>query len=147
MKLEPATDIDVCPAPVVLWVCVTCRLSLLPGVAPPLATDGRELFGLIGLLHEAHPQARRVVLRPVECMNGCERACTVAMGGPGKVSYLFGDLEPTEAHAAAVLDCALQFSQRPGGTFGRVERPALMRNSVLARIPPLPSPEFGASAA
>lgn len=134
----PAVEAAGVAAPVTLWVCVTCRQSLTPGLAPAIATDGRELFGLIDLLHGDHPAASHVRVHPVECMSGCQHACTVALSAPGKVWYLLGDIEPTHEHATAVLDCALQFSRKPGGTLSRIDRPALLRNAVLARIPPLP---------
>ncbi len=124
--------------PVCLWICVTCRLSMAPSVAPAIVTDGRELFDIAGPLLDDHPAARWVSLRPVECMRGCQRSCTVAFSAPGKPSYLFGDLQPNDEHARAVLDCALMYAERPDGLLPRIERPRAMRKGILARIPAPP---------
>ncbi|MHB1701430.1 MAG: DUF1636 family protein [Acidobacteriaceae bacterium] len=136
------TDMDVdtgavtVAAKVTLWVCITCRISLTHGIAT-MSTDGRDLFNLISLRHDTYPAAKQISLQPVECMGSCERACTAGIGAPGKFSYLFGSLEPTPEHAAAMLDCALLLGQQRGAVLGRIHRPALLRNSLLSRIPPL----------
>lgn len=111
-----------------------------PGVAPAIATDGRELFDIAGLLLDEHAARRLVSVRPVECMSGCNHSCTVALSAPGKPSYLFGDLEPTPEHAGAALDCALMYATRPDGLLPRLERPSALRNGILSRIPTLPQP-------
>lgn len=121
--------------PACLWICVTCRRSMAPGVASALATDGRELFDLTRALLAGHAAAGRVVPRPVECMSGCERSCTVSLSAAGKPSYLFGDLEPTAEHAGAVLDCAFMYAMRPDGLLPRIERPSALRKGILSRIP------------
>ncbi len=124
--------------PVSLWICITCRSSLAPSAAPTMTTDGRELFDLVCLQHNTHPEAELVTLQPVECMGGCDKGCTASIGAPGKYSYLFGELKPTTEHAIAMFDCALLLGQQAGPLLGRIHRPALLRDSLLGRIPPIP---------
>ena len=125
-------------APANLWICVTCRRSLGADVAPGFATDGRELFDLTGLLLDEHAAAGLVRLRPVECMSGCTRSCTVALSAAGKASYMFGDLEPTPDTVEAILDCALLYAMRADGMLSRIDRPSALRKGILARIPAPP---------
>jgi predicted metal-binding protein len=118
-----------------LWICVTCRRSMAPGVAPAIATDGRALFDVISLLLDGHAAATSIALRSVECMGGCERSCTAALTATGKPSYLFGDLEPSVEHAVAVLDGALMYAERSDGLLPRIDRPRALRTGILSRIP------------
>jgi predicted metal-binding protein len=123
---------------VAIWICITCRSSLTPSAAPTMTTDGRELFDLVCLQHNTHPEAELVNLQSVECMGGCDKGCTASIGAPGKFSYLFGELKPTTEYAIAILDCALLLGQQDGPLIGRIHRPALLRDSLLGRIPPIP---------
>ncbi len=76
------------------------------------------------------------VLRDVRCMSQCRRACVVAFSAPDKFTYLFGDLDP-ERHAGEVLDAFALYASRSDGFMERFERPEVMREGVLGRVPPL----------
>ena len=78
-----------------------------------------------------------VELVPVECLSGCKRSCTVALAAPGKWSYVIADLDP-ERHAGDILTFAQQYSAHPDGVPVWLERPEIVKRSVLARVPPLP---------
>ena len=116
----------------VLHVCTTCRP---PGTDPAAPRDGAKLFALVEALYYDWPGRADVALQPVECMSGCDRACTVALSAPGKPSYLFGDKQPTAETAAAALDLAAQYAASATGDLPRSERPEPFRRGILARIP------------
>ena len=116
----------------VLHVCTTCRP---PGTDPAAPRDGAKLFALVEALYYDWPGRADVALQPVECMSGCDRACTVALSAPGKPSYLFGDKQPTAEIAAAALDLAAQYAASATGDLPRSERPEPFRRGILARIP------------
>ncbi len=116
----------------VLHVCTTCRP---PGADPALPRDGAKLFGLVEALYRTWHGRDRVALHPVECMSGCDRACTVGLSGPGKPSYLFGDKQPTAETAAAALELAGQYLASEAGNLPRSGRPEAFRRGILARIP------------
>lgn len=69
-------------------------------------------------------------------MSGCKRACAIALRSPGRYTYLFGDLPPTDAAARSILDCAHLYASREDGFMRREERPEALRAGILARIPP-----------
>ncbi len=76
------------------------------------------------------------LLRDVRCMSQCKRPCVVAFSHPAKFTYLFGDLDPTR-DAPAVLEAFALYRARTDGFMERFERPDVMRQGILGRIPPL----------
>ena len=119
----------------VLHICTTCRP---PGTDPDAPRDGTRLYALVEALYRDWPGRAQVVLNPVECMSGCDRACTVALSGPDKPSYMFGDKRPDAEIAAAALEMALQYRASDSGLLPRKERPEPFRKGILAQIPALP---------
>ena len=117
-------------------VCTTCRPADVPR---DQAAPGAALFEAVQVAAwEVDPaQLAHVRIRGVECMTGCNRACTVTFHAAGKYLYYFGDLAADAETAAHILACAMLHAKTPDGTLLRHDRPARMRNGILARIPPL----------
>ena len=117
-----------------LSVCFRCRPPDWQG-GPDDPRPGSELAD--ALEQEA---IRRVinlaVLRDVRCMSQCKRPCVVAFSSLEKFTYLFGDLDPSR-DAGAVLDAFMVYAARSDGFMERFERPEIMRDGILGRIPPL----------
>lgn len=123
-----------CPGPVDLLVCTTCRSAgadLPPAAGETLRAGARlmELLGAAGL-----PQTLRLV--PVECLSNCTRGCTVALRGPGRWTYVYGNLDPA-LHLDTLIDGAARFAAAPDGLVPWRERPDHLRKNCIARIPPL----------
>ncbi len=72
-------------------------------------------------------------------MSACSRACAISFAGAGKHTYLFGDITSTDASTplSNILDCAKQYYQHPTGDLPWKERPAPLKQGILAKIPPL----------
>jgi len=122
-------------------VCVLCRPADLSREMP---RPGRALFETIEDMALRDELPFRI--RPVECMSGCQRHCTVALQAPGKISYFFGGLVADEVSAAQVLVCAALHQAGPDGFLARGARPERLRAGILARIPaPLPAPSLDAT--
>ena len=116
---------------VTIFVCITCRHENEEGVRP-----GKTLFDAV--------QARlldrgecNVALRAVECLSVCKRPCTLALAGPGKWTYVVGDLDK-HASVEAILDAARKFAATDDGIIPWRERPQSFRKGVVSRTPPLP---------
>ena len=124
-----------CPGPVELLVCTTCRSAPpLPQAAAPDDT-ARAGARLLDLLRRAElPQTVRLV--PVECLSNCTRGCTVALRGPGRWTYVYGNLDPA-LHMDTLIDGAARFAAAPDGLVPWRERPDHLRKNCIARIPPL----------
>ena len=120
-------------------VCTTCRPADVPRDQP---APGAALFEAVQMAAwDVDPaQLAHVRIRSVECMTGCNRACTVTFQAVGKYLYYFGDLAADTETAAHILACAVLHAQTPDGTLLRNERPTRLRNGILARIPPLVLP-------
>ena len=118
-------------ATVELLVCVTCKREGMDPAAPrPGAQLARVLAG--GL-----PQG--VVLRETECLSNCTRGCTVALRGPGRWTYVYGNLAPDQS--AVVAEGAAKYAATADGLVPWRERPDHFRKNCIARIPPLEAPE------
>jgi predicted metal-binding protein len=116
---------------VTIFVCITCRHENEEGVRP-----GKTLFDAVQarLLDR---DERRVALRAVECLSVCKRPCTLALAGPGKWTYVIGDLD-RHASIDDILDAALKFAATEDGIIPWRERPLSFRKGVVSRVPPLP---------
>jgi hypothetical protein len=53
-----------------------------------------------------------------------------------KVTYLFGDLPPTLVAAAEIVAFGRQHAEARDGWVRRAHRPVLLREGILARLPP-----------
>jgi predicted metal-binding protein len=117
-----------------LLVCVKCRRGLdLPGEArrPGRVLADRVAAGL--------PDGVR--LTEVECFANCEQGCTIALRGPGRWTFVYGNL--TEADAEIVTAGAARYAGAPDGLVPWRERPLHFRRNCIARIPPLPEATNG----
>lgn len=115
-----------------LHVCVTCRQAG--------GTDDRDLRPgaiLYRALTEAlaHRDAPKLRVEAVECLSVCKRPCTVAVSGPGRWTYIYGDLNP-ETSVETILDGLRLYAATTDGLVPWRERPEAFRKGVVARIPP-----------
>ena len=95
------------------------------------ARSGKALLDLVTDLADAGTNVQGVA-----CVSGCKRACAIGVVAPGKVTYLFGDLPPTSAAAAEIVAFGRQHAASADGWVRRAQRPALLREGILARLPP-----------
>jgi predicted metal-binding protein len=115
-----------------LIVCTTCRCEGSPVDAP---SDGGRLHDKVQALFSASPDRQGCVVTGVECMSGCNRSCTIGLAAPGKPSYLFGGLPPTDQTAVDSLALAIQYRNSADGDLERRSRPPTFRRGILAKIP------------
>jgi predicted metal-binding protein len=121
----------------VLFVCTVCGKN--PD-AEITQRAGEKLIKQVQHLHQALDLGERFLIRPVKCMGVCGRPCAIAFVAAGKFTYLFGDLpsDGSELSAATVLDCMGQYCDHPEGLLPYRERPELLRDRIIAKIPALP---------
>ena len=89
---------------------------------------------VLARLAEEGPAAVRV--RGVNCMSQCKRPCAIALSGPDRFTYLFGDLDPAR-HAGDVLSVTAAYAASGEGFLPRPDRPEVLKAGILGRIPPL----------
>ena len=120
---------------VILYVCVTCRAGE-EGEAIPRA--GRRLHDALTEAQRNQDGAPRFRIVETECLSNCNRGCSVALTGPGRWSYIYGDLNQTSVDD--VLTGASNYAATEDGLVPWRERPTIFRKGVIARIPPSPKP-------
>lgn len=116
-----------------LSVCVRCRPPGWVG-----ANEERPGAKLAEAIEKAARAGAPLVMRRIYCMSQCKRPCVVAFTGEDRFTYVFGDLSPA-VDATTVLACFDLYRARADGFMERWERPEVMRDGVLGRIPPLGS--------
>ena len=122
-------------APVRLYVCATCR-------AAGDASEPRAGARLLAALQEAVSAGDYpgIAVESVECLSVCKRPCTVAVASRGRWTYVYGDLDPAES-ARTILEGVGLYGQTPDGIVPWKARPQEFRKGVVARIPPLATPD------
>lgn len=114
---------------VTLHVCITCRAG-----APVL--DGQPVPGarlLEALMASGPPQGVRI--QPVECLSACTNGAAIALSGPDRWTYVFGQM--TAEDAPQILEGARAYAQTADGIVPWRQRVTIFRKRSLARIPPI----------
>ncbi|MCI5094850.1 MAG: DUF1636 domain-containing protein [Rhodobacteraceae bacterium] len=122
---------------VTLTVCTTCRRGEMSD--PEAKRPGTLMFEAL----QQQDLPENVSLRSVECLSACSRGCSMVLtGGPGRWSYVYGDMDPSE-HAADIAEGVRAYANTSDGLVPWRERPVVFRKQSIARIPPveLPSEE------
>jgi predicted metal-binding protein len=120
-----------------IFVCVTCKRD-----DDAAARSGEALFEALRA-RLACGRGGDIALRAVECLSVCKRPCTVALAGPGKWTYVVGDLD-AETNVEDVVEAAMKFAATDDGLVPWRERPKSFRKGVISRAPPLPGSIEGA---
>ncbi len=115
-----------------LYVCTTCR-------AGEVLEEGAPRPG--ALLHAAleekgAPEGVRIV--GVECLSACSQGAAVALSAPGKWTYVYGRMSPTDA--PDILAGAAAYAETEDGLVPWRARPVQFRKQSLARVPPFQMP-------
>jgi predicted metal-binding protein len=114
-----------------LFVCTSCR----PKGDPASPRPGQVLFECLSSEHAAWARRLGVTIEPTECLSVCPRPCGIALSAPEKWTYVFGDVKPGRDEAA-VVECATLYARSVNGHLPREERPLVLRQGILARVPP-----------
>jgi predicted metal-binding protein len=122
---------------VTLHVCVTCRAGEADDTA---IRHGRRLHDALTEVQRRGGSASFRIVE-VECLSNCNRGCSAALTGPGRWSYIYGDL--SEASVDDLLTGAARYAATSDGLVPWRERPTIFRKGVIARIPPVAQPARG----
>jgi predicted metal-binding protein len=124
-----------------LFVCTTCGSKWEDGRRIG-TSEGERLLQELATLHQDWDLATEFPIQAVGCMSACSRSCAISFAAAGKHTYLFGDIAPQDPSIALsnILDCAEKYYQHPTGVLPWAERPAPLKQGILAKIPPLTLP-------
>ncbi|PPT08805.1 hypothetical protein CKA32_002890 [Geitlerinema sp. FC II] len=122
-----------------LFVCTTCGIVWENGRRIG-KSGGEKLLERLRAIADSSPLKDRLSLCPVECMDACDRGCTVSLSASGKYTYLFGDLTTDDSGldsiSASVLEFVDRYCESPEGLLRWSERPKLLKKRIIAKIPP-----------
>ena len=121
-----------------LFVCTTCGSKWEDGRRIG-TSEGERLLEQLQVLHQNWELAIDFPIQAVGCMSACSRSCAISFAATGKHTYLFGDITASEPEIplSNILDCAAKYYQHPSGSLPWGERPAPLKQGILAKIPPL----------
>jgi predicted metal-binding protein len=124
-----------------LFVCTTCGSKWENGQRVG-TSEGERLLQELQDLHQNWDLATEFPIQAVGCMSACSRSCAISFAAAGKYTYLFGDIPATDVDIPLnnILDCAEKYYQHPTGVLPWSERPAPLKQGILAKIPPLSLP-------
>ena len=114
---------------VTLHVCITCRAG--QPVAEGAPVPGARLMA--ALLRHPDPPGVRIV--PVECLSACSNGAAIALSGPDRWTYVYGQMSETDA--PQIIAGAGAYAATPDGIVPWRDRVAIFRKRSIARIPPL----------
>jgi predicted metal-binding protein len=123
---------------VTLHVCVTCRAGEEGQENQATPRAGRRLHDALAEAQRRQHGAPRFRIAEVECLSNCDHGCSAALTGPGRWSYIYGDL--SEASVDDLLLGASRYAATEDGLVPWRERPTIFRKGVIARVPPSPKP-------
>ena len=119
------------PAPEIeLLVCIKCRRQT--EVPEGDKRPGEHFYDQL----VSHDARDGVTIRPVECLSNCSQGCSIALRGPGRWTYVYGNFHEDE-HVETVREGARLYQQTSDGLVPWRERPEHFRKNCIARIPPL----------
>ncbi len=125
--------------PVELLICTTCRgpETGIPDFGAATNPEPERPGAVLHRALETRDLPEGVTLRAVECLSNCKRGCSIVLRGPGRWTYVYGNLAPG-MDEETILDGASRYRDAADGLVPWRERPEHFRKNCIARIPPLP---------
>ena len=125
----------------VLQVCITCKRMALPGQeVPDGPPEGQKLFEALQKACAQLPDLDgQISIAPVECMNGCQSACTVAIRADNKYNFVIGQLDASDEKVDDLLSFAQSYVNADNGLPAWRDRPVHIRKNTLVRLHPVSS--------
>lgn len=127
-----------------IQVCIRCNFTKTAEEKDG-KRGGAELYERLMKKFAAWPLRDRFTVEQTRCMGACGTACVVAFQAPGKVSWVFGSLNPRFA-IASLLEFAEKYYNDAKGMVAYADRPPDMAAGLLARLHPVGSAPSKAAA-
>lgn len=118
--------------PTELMVCVKCRRGQADTDPNDDRWPGQRLFD--ALMERDIPEGVNLV--PVDCLQNCDRGCSVALRGEARWTYVYGNVDEV-SHPDVLLEGAAQYHATDDGLIPWRSRSDLFKRNCIARIPPL----------
>ncbi|HEX9461979.1 MAG TPA: DUF1636 domain-containing protein [Alphaproteobacteria bacterium] len=117
----------------VFQVCTICQR---PGAPRGPRPEGTVIMERLNQLLDESRLSDQIGLQAYGCLGNCRRRCTVALAGPDRWSWLFGELDPN-ADLGWLIDFARQWLATPDGVIPKPQRIVEAQAHGVGRLPPL----------
>lgn len=118
-----------------IQVCIRCNFTKTADEKEGVR-GGTQLYDNLMKKYEKWPMKGEFQVEQTRCMGACGNACVVAFQAPGKVSWVFGNLNPRFA-ISGILEFAEKYHADPKGMVAYAERPADLAAGLITRVYPL----------
>jgi predicted metal-binding protein len=126
----------------IFFICQSCQLTSANNEESEPA--GTILLKELQAQHQNWSRKSEFEIRGVGCLCTCDHPCVFALAGMNKPTYLFADL-PAQEIAPAILTLGEFYADRDNGLVPNYKLPEVLQVARLARIPPWPNFDMGAS--
>jgi predicted metal-binding protein len=117
-----------------LMVCELCRFPSGEKEREGLRGGQHFLNNINASLNQDSEGMKDLKIEPVRCIAACDRACVAAFASPGKQTYIFRDLCPTDG-IEDLLTFASQYAVAELGKVPYADRPEGLKRSLMAVLP------------
>lgn len=120
-----------------LFVCALCKFSAAEAGVEN-TSGGQHLIDQL----TNHLDDGTVTLQPVRCMAACDRTCNAALSAPGKLTFIFNQLSPSQS-APDLAEFCRQYAAVETGKVPYGLRSQAIKQATAYVLPPLaeaPSP-------
>lgn len=114
-----------------LFVCALCKFPAAESGAGDTPGGQHLIDQLTDCL-----KAEEITLQPVRCMAACDRACNVALSAPGKLTFIFNDLSPSQS-APDLAEFCRQYAAAANGKVPYGLRSPAIKQATAYVLPPL----------
>ncbi|MEA5452330.1 DUF1636 domain-containing protein [Leptolyngbya sp. CCNP1308] len=128
-----------------LFVCALCKFPAAESSAGD-TPGGQHLIDQLTDCLKAETGQGEIALQPVRCMAACDRACNVALSAPGKLTFIFNDLSPSQS-APDLAEFCRQYAASANGKVPYGLRSPAIKKATAYVLPPLVAGEVEAAIA
>lgn len=118
-----------------LFVCALCKFPAAESGAGD-TPGGQHLIDQLMNCLAAETSSSKITLQPVRCMAACDRACNAALSAPGKLTFIFNDLSPSQS-APDLAEFCSQYAAAANGKVPYGLRSPTIKQSTAYVLPPL----------
>lgn len=118
-----------------LLVCALCKFPAVESEASD-TPGGQRLIDQLTDCLKAEIGQGEITLQPVRCMAACDRACNAALSAPGKLTFIFNDLSPSQS-APDLAEFCRQYAAAETGKVPYGLRSPAIKQATAYVLPPL----------
>lgn len=76
-------------------------------------------------------------IEPLRCMAACRQPCNLSLAAPGKLTFIFSQVSPTDGAMSVAAFCQ-QYTACADGRVPYRDRPVAVQKATAFVLPPLP---------